>query len=97
MDPIIGTTTTYHGTEHRYLAGHKLRIVSVMRGGAAPVWDPEADFAWLSTDAELARAGGVSADDRVEVQPWLETERRYSFVTSNPRAVDLAAFAHLAR
>ena len=25
----LGTTTTYHGTEHAYLRGHKVRISSV--------------------------------------------------------------------
>ena len=39
--------------------------------------------------------GGVTAHDRVEVQPWLEREQRWSFVTSDPRAIDLACFRHL--
>jgi hypothetical protein len=39
----------------------------------------------------------VTADDRIEVQPWLEAESRFSFVTSDPRAVDLECFAHLRR
>jgi hypothetical protein len=41
--------------------------------------------------------GGVTADDRVEVQLWLEGEQRWSFVTSDPRAVDLAIFRELTR
>jgi len=39
----------------------------------------------------------VTADDRVEVQPWLEAEGRFSFVASDPRAIDLACFASLKR
>ena len=39
----------------------------------------------------------VTADDRVEVQPWLAAEGRFSFVSSDPRAIDLACFASLKR
>ena len=46
---------------------------------------------------DLARASGVTADDRIEVQPWMEKEGRFSFVTSDPRAVDLACFRKLAK
>ena len=38
----------------------------------------------------------MTADDRVEVQPWLAAEGRFSFV-SRPRAIDLACFASLKR
>ncbi|TNF24084.1 MAG: hypothetical protein EP329_25860 [Deltaproteobacteria bacterium] len=87
---VIGTTTTYHGDEHRYLRGYKVRIVAVLKRTA----DPD-DCQHLDDDEDLARAGGVTADDRVEVQPWLEREGRFSFVTSDPRAIDLACFAAL--
>ena len=97
MHAIIGTTTTYHGIEHRYLAGYAVRIVGVMKGAAAPDHDPEADCAYLTDDLEIARAGGIGVLDRVEVQPWLDGEGRFSFVSSDPRAIDLACFAHLAR
>ena len=46
-------------------------------------------------EEDIARRGGVTADDRVEVQPWIEKEGRFSFVTSDPKAVDLAAFKRL--
>jgi len=39
----------------------------------------------------------VTADDRVEVQPWIEREERFSFVSSDPRAIDLDCFKHLAK
>ena len=59
MHAIIVTTTTYHGLEHRYLAGYAVRIVGVMKGAAAPDRDPEADCAYLTDDlacfAHLAR------------------------------------------
>ena len=93
MAKILGSITTYHGTEHPYLRGYKVRIVAVMKRAATP----DRDDSYLRDEEELARAGGVTADDRVEVQPWLEGEQRWSFVCSDPRAVDLACFRHLTR
>jgi hypothetical protein len=78
----IGRTTRYHGTEHSYLRGHRVRIVAVLK----------ADGAYLKDDLDIAAAGGVTAADRVEVQPWLPKEKRFSFVTSDPKAADLACF-----
>jgi hypothetical protein len=91
----IGTITTYDSDEHPYLRGHKLRVIAVLRRVAAPDFDPDSDGAVLRDDDEVERAGGVTAHGRVEVQPWLERERRWSFVTSDPRAIDLACFRHL--
>ena len=93
----IGTTTTYQGDEHRYMNGHLVRIIAVLRGAAAPDHDADKDDAYLTDDAAIARLGGVSPHDRIEVQPWIEKEGRFSFVSSDPRAVDLACFAHLTR
>jgi len=87
----IGTTTTYHGTEHGYLNGNRVRIIAVIKGAAGPDYDPDADY------DDIARVGGVTADDRVEVQPWLQREGRFSFASSDPCAIDLDCFAHLAR
>lgn len=83
----IGATTTYVGSEHGYLRGHRVRVIAVLK----------ADGSCVKDDDELAHMGGVTADDRVEVQPWLEAEGRFSFVSSDPRAVDLECFAHLKR
>ena len=83
----LGTTTTYVGSEHSYLRDHRVRIVAVLK----------ADGSFIRDEQELAHAGGVTAGDRVEVQPWLEAEGRFSFVTSDPRAIDLACFASLKR
>ncbi len=55
MHAIIVTTTTYHGLEHRYLAGYAVRIVGVIKGAAAPDRDPKADCAYLACFAHLAR------------------------------------------
>ena len=121
MKKIIGKVTTYHGTEHPYLKGYKVRIVAVMKSSMKPgIEDDDADNALLKKSSELdffnrvdehaeggavnildeddlARAGGVTIFDRIEVQPWLEKEGRFSFVTSDPRAQDLACFKHLAK
>ena len=97
MAKILGSTTTYHSSEHPYLRGYKVRIVAVMKGAAPPDHDPEHEDSYLRDEDALARAGGVTADDRVEVQPWMADERRWSFVTSDPRAIDLACFCGLTR
>lgn len=83
----IGATTTYVGSEHAYLRGYRVRIIAVLKADGSVVKD----------DDELARMGGVTAADRLDVQPWLEAERRFSFVTSDPRAIDLECFEHLKR
>jgi len=93
----LGTTTTYDGTEHRCLRGHELLIVAVMKNALRADYDPDKDGQYITDERDLERAGGVTADDRVEVQPWLEAEGRFSFVSSDPRAIDLACFASLKR
>ena len=88
---IIGTTTTYHGTEHSYLNGLKVRILGLLKHG-----DPDDPSLHLRDQRQIDYAKAkVCAEDRLEVQPWLEEEGRYSFVTSDPLAVDLECFAYL--
>lgn len=84
---ILGTTTTYIGSEHSYLHGCRVRIVAVLN----------ADGRFIKDEDALSRAGGVTAEDRIEVQPWLAAEERFSFVTSDSHAADLECFAHLKR
>ncbi len=60
-------------------------------------YDADADDGYLTDEEDIARRGGVTADDRVEVQPWIEKEERFSFVSSDPRAIDLDSFKHLAK
>jgi hypothetical protein len=95
MTKTIGTITTYDGDEHPYLRGHRVLIVAVLPRAAAPGFDADRDSVVLRDDDEIERAGGITAHDRFEVQPWLEREQRWSFVTSDPRAIDLACFRHL--
>jgi hypothetical protein len=97
MAKILGSTTTYHGTEHPYLRNCKVRIVAVMKRAAASDYDPDRDGSYLRDEEDIARAGGVTADDRIEIQPWLDREERWSFATSDPRAVDLAIFRKLTK
>lgn len=91
MPNVIGQTSTCQGTENPYLRGHIVRIAAVLKGAA------QSEFAdrVITDDDDLALHGGLTVDDRVEVQPWLETESRWSFVTSDPRATDLGLFATL--
>jgi len=93
---IIGSTTTCNSNEHRYLKGYTVRIVAVIKNAARPDYDPDEDDTYITDDEDLARAGGVTADDRVDVQPWIAKEGRFSFASSDPKAIDLACFAHLA-
>ena len=93
MEKIIGQTTRYLGTEHPYLQGHEVRIIAVLKGAASPKTGEEGLY--IASDEGLRRTGGVSALDRIEVQPWLLTEGRFGWTSSDPKAVDLACFAHL--
>ncbi len=94
---IIGKTTTYQGKEHRSITGRTVRIIAVLKGAATQNHNPDADDAYLNSDEAIVAAGGVSADDRVEVLVWGEAQQRFSFVSMDPLATDLACFAHLAR
>ncbi|MBN2258121.1 MAG: hypothetical protein JW704_09880 [Anaerolineaceae bacterium] len=89
MNEVIGRVTTYKGTEHHYLNGYKVRIIAVLKPGMGE------DDQYIRDDEALERAGGVTVKDRVEVQPWLEKEGRFSFVTSDAKAQDLACFTDL--
>ena len=95
MKKTLGTVTTYHGNEHRYLRGHQVRIIAVIKNAARDDYDP--DDSYLTDEEDIVRRGGGTADDRVEVQPWIEREERFSFVSSDPRAIDLDCFKHLAK
>ena len=95
---IIGTVTTYHGDEHRYLRGYKVIIIAVLKNAAKPDIDVDGpEYANISDEEELQRAGGVTSDDRIEVSPFLKREGRYSFVSSDPKAIDLACFETLTK
>ncbi len=94
---IIGTITTYDGQEHPYLRGFQVRVIAILHNGEA---DPDEDgeipgYAHLDNDTDITRYGGITASDRVEVAPWFEKEGRFSWVTSDPRAIDLACFSRL--
>jgi hypothetical protein len=80
MQQVIGTETTYLGHKFPFMHGQQVRIVAVIK--------PDA---YLKNDRDLAEAGEVSADDRIEVQPRLP-DGRWSWVTSDPQAADLACF-----
>ena len=95
MKRVIGSTTVYEGWSQPYLRGHQLKVIAVLKGRAHADADVDDENAYVTTDEHLARVGGVTADDRVEVVPFIEKEGRWSWASSDPRAVDLAAFKHL--
>ncbi|MDD5309058.1 MAG: hypothetical protein PHU25_17230 [Deltaproteobacteria bacterium] len=97
MDQIIGSITVYIGDEYPGLHGCRVRIRAILRGSLRPDVNVDADDHFVSDDATLAQLGGVTADDRVDVQPWIEEAGRFSFVSQDPRAIDLAIFKELAR
>lgn len=87
---VVGRRTSYHGDEHPYLRGHTVVVTALLKDAL----DVE-DCDYLQDDDAIRAAGGVGPRDRVEVTPWLEDKGRVSFVTSDPRAIDLACFADL--
>ena len=85
---IIGTTTTYTGTEHSFLRGCEVKILAVHKGMLVN----EDDYEITRSDEGLAAAGGVDPDtDLIEVAP-VHADGRVSFVTSDARVTDLALF-----
>ena len=95
MKKVIGSITVYDGWEQPYLRGHQLKIIAVLKGRAHADADCDHDGAYITTDEDLAGVGGVTADDRVEVVPYIPEHGRWSFASSDPKALELAAFKHL--
>ena len=96
MKKVIGTITTCDSDEHPYLRGYQVKIVAVIKNSADLDADPDEEDNYITDNEDLQRAGGVTANDRVEVQPFLDKEGRYSFVSSDPKAEDLACFSNIA-
>ncbi len=93
MQQVIGFETTYTGSEHPYRVGDRVEVIAVLKGAAAPGYDPDRPGMLITDDATLAQNGGLTTDDRVEVLPWIAKERDWSFCSADVRATDLAAFA----
>ncbi len=49
----LGTTTTCDGTEHRYLRGHKLLIVAVVKNALRADYDPDKDGQYITDERDL--------------------------------------------
>ncbi len=77
----IGKITTYHGSDHPYLKKYRVKIIAVIDGG------------YLTSEEDIARRGGIKADDRIEVVPYLPEHDRYGFASSDVRARDLACYS----
>ena len=81
MQKIIGRRARYKGKEHPYL--NEVVIRAMIAQEPDELDDPD-NHLYLDNDADIAAAGGVKPDDRVEVQPVLP-DGRLSWVTSDPR------------
>lgn len=94
---VIGTTTTYDGTRHPYLRGYQVRVIAVLRypDGMSPDLLEDVEYERIEDDDALNRSGGLRASDLVEVQPWIENEGRFSWVSSDAWATELECFQHL--
>jgi hypothetical protein len=96
MARVIGETTRYQGFEHPYLNGRTVRIVAVLKSHAQPEFGLVSDdYTYIDDELELELAGGVTAIDRLEVQPWIACAGRFSFAFSDARALDLDLFENL--
>jgi hypothetical protein len=87
---VIGRRTTCNSDEHPYLRGYDVVVVAILKNALLVEDGP-----YLTTEEDVRAAGGVGPDDRVEVAPILPKEG-LSFVTSDPKAVDLECFRFLA-
>ena len=96
-EKVIGAITTYKGDEHAFMKGCKVRIVAVLRNAARADYNPDAEDGYIKDEEYLHATGGVTAGDRIEVQPWVDKAGRFSWVTSDPKATDLLAFEHLVK
>jgi hypothetical protein len=90
---VIGTDTRYIGDELKFLRGARVRIIAVLHDALRPGADVDGDDYLVRDDDHLARLGGITRFDRIEVAPFIG--ERLSFVTSDPRAIDLECFAAL--
>lgn len=90
---VIGATTIYTGDEFVQDRGDRFRIVGVYRN--ALLADVDVDKpGYLVTDNErLTELGGVTKNDRIDA--LYVGKGNSGFVHTDPRAVDLALFAHL--
>lgn len=73
---IIGSIKRYTHGPHAWAVGLKVQIVAVHR-----------DDRILRDDEEI---GELRPDDLIEFRPWMETEGRWSFVTSDAAPDELA-------
>ena len=88
---VIGRRTTCDSDEHPYLRVYEVVVVAVLKNALRVE-----EYDYLTTEEAVRAAGGVGRDDRIEVAPILPKEG-LSFVTSDPRAVDLKCFEGLRR
>lgn len=89
MEKIIEQDTIYYGNQWPQMYGLKVRMGAVHKNRLAPNADPDSMENHITSDEDLAKAGGLGEMDSVEIYPWVETEGRFSPVASDADAVDL--------
>jgi len=77
---IIGRITEYTGEEHPSIHGCKVKILYFITPG---------DEAIIKNDEYLEKRG-FKPNDRFDVQPWIKTLGRFSFISYDAKAKDLA-------
>jgi hypothetical protein len=87
---VIGTTTTYVGHAIPGYRGQRVRIFAVLRAGV----DIDSDDYLVTSDDALARLGGVTRHDRIDVAHF-RPDGSVSFVHYDPQAGGLECFADL--
>lgn len=92
MANIIGSITTYTGDEIPGLKGRRVRVFGVMRGALRPDVNVDAQDYLVADDEVLARLGGVSQFDRIDVAE-VKAGDQVSFVHCDAKAMDLECFA----
>lgn len=79
MSALIGTVCRYTGGEHAFLRHTRCYVRAVLRD----------ERVYITTDVALAALGGLQPGDRADVTPWIRSEGRWSWVTSDPLVADL--------
>ena len=76
MQNILGTITTYHGSEHRYLRGYQVRIIAVIKKAARADHDPDAEDTYLTSEGFVELRS--DAESNTEATGGFEPKRALS-------------------
>jgi hypothetical protein len=89
-DKMIGTEMTYTGKTHSFLTGQRVRVLAVIKGAARSDYNADQPGRYIIDADELAAVGGVTADDLLDVQPWIAKRNAWSFASSDAKLSEVA-------